>query len=79
MNTPKIAAKAPVEVELEEGQMYFFCTCGLSTNQPFCDGAHKGTDFRSHKFVAERTEKVWLCMCKHTQGQPFCDGSHNKL
>lgn len=79
MDKPHIADRVPMKVELEEGKMYFFCTCGKSQNQPFCDGAHKGSEFKSHKFVAEKTGEAWLCMCKHTNGQPFCDGSHSKL
>lgn len=76
---PKIAEKSSVAVELEEGKDYWFCTCGLSQNQPFCDGAHKGTAFKSMKFTAEKTGKAWLCQCKHSTKQPFCDGTHSKI
>ncbi len=79
MTKPEIAGNAPVEVELEEGKMYFFCTCGRSENQPFCDGTHKGSEFSSHKFTAEKSGKAWLCMCKHTENAPFCDGTHSKV
>ena len=79
MSEPKIAAKEPCEVELIEGKSYFFCTCGQSENQPFCDGAHKGTDFTPHKFTCDETKKAWLCQCKRTDNVPFCDGSHNKI
>ncbi|NCO04161.1 MAG: CDGSH iron-sulfur domain-containing protein [Alphaproteobacteria bacterium] len=77
----KIAAKYPVEVELEKGKLYSFCTCGHSSKQPFCDGAHreKAPDYKSFKFEAEKDGKVWLCQCKQTGGQPFCDGAHKKL
>lgn len=77
--SPRIAARAPAVVELEAGKDYYFCTCGRSASQPFCDGSHKGTAFRSHKFTAEKTGKAWLCQCKHSKNIPFCDGSHSSL
>ena len=78
---PKIAADHPVEIELEAGKMYFFCTCGHSENQPFCDGAHKekAPSLKSHRFEVEETKTYWLCRCKRTDDQPFCDGSHSAL
>lgn len=79
MKEPKIAAAAPTEVELTKGKRYFFCTCGLSHKQPFCDGSHAGTDFSPHMFEADKDGKAWLCMCKRTAGKPFCDGTHNSL
>ncbi|MDF1657508.1 MAG: CDGSH iron-sulfur domain-containing protein [Verrucomicrobiales bacterium] len=79
MPDPKIAAKAPIKVNLEEGKTYFFCTCGHSANQPFCDGAHKGTGFSPKSFVAEKEGDAFLCQCKHSNNLPFCDGSHSKL
>ena len=79
MNLPKVASDQPIGVELEEGKNYAFCTCGLSGNQPFCDGSHKGTDFTPQMFQAEKTGKAWLCQCKQTGNAPFCDGSHSKL
>ena len=78
-NTPHIAAKAPAKVTLEEGKDYWFCTCGLSANQPFCDGSHKGSGFAPQKFTAEKSGDAWLCQCKHTENAPFCDGSHKGL
>ena len=78
-NLPKIAATTPIEVELEADKLYHFCTCGLSEKQPFCDGSHKGTEFKSHKFTPEHSGKAWLCQCKQTKNPPFCDGSHSKL
>lgn len=76
---PAIAAKKSAEVELTEGKRYFFCTCGLSSNQPFCDGSHTGTSFQPLAFDAEKTGKAWLCQCKRTANAPFCDGAHKKL
>ena len=78
-DTPNIAQKAPYPVEVEEGKNYFWCACGQSKNQPFCDGSHKGTAFNPAKYTAEATKKVFFCGCKHTASQPLCDGSHNKL
>ncbi len=79
MSTPKIAAKQPVKVELEEGMDYFFCTCGESSGQPFCDGSHSGSEFTPQKFTSEKTGLAFLCQCKHTDNSPFCDGSHATL
>jgi len=76
---PTIAAKSPTEVDLVDGKDYWFCTCGKSDKQPFCDGSHKGTEFKSYKFTAKKTGKAWLCQCKHSDNIPFCDGSHSKL
>ncbi|MGH8300113.1 MAG: cupin domain-containing protein, partial [Steroidobacteraceae bacterium] len=66
-------------VTLEGGRTYFWCACGRSATQPFCDGSHKGTGILPRKVVPARTEEVLLCGCKHTQGAPFCDGAHTNL
>ena len=79
MAEPNIAATSPIKVELEEGKTYFFCTCGLSGSQPFCDGSHGKTEFRPESFVAEKTGPAFLCRCKRTGDVPFCDGSHAGL
>ena len=79
MNKPTVAAINPIAVDLEEGKTYFFCTCGKSAGQPFCDGSHKGTSFTPKAFVAEKDGKAHLCQCKHSANAPFCDGSHMKL
>lgn len=78
MAEPVIADNKPVVMELEAGD-YFWCTCGQSSNQPFCNGAHKGTEFTPMKFTLGENKQVALCACKHTQNAPFCDGSHTKL
>lgn len=75
----RIAGRSPVAIELEAGKKYAFCVCGRSQNQPFCDGAHRGSPFKPHKFIAEISEKKWLCMCKHTKNVPYCDGTHKTL
>jgi CDGSH-type Zn-finger protein len=66
-------------VPLEEGKAYFWCTCGRSAKQPFCDGSHKGTSFQPQRFVAESTGTFNLCGCKASDDKPFCDGTHNVI
>ena len=78
-DTPQIAQKGPFAVEVEEGKNYFWCACGQSKNQPFCDGSHKGTEFNPVKYTAEASKKVFFCGCKHSAKAPMCDGSHNRL
>lgn len=78
MPEPNIAGRGPVEVVLEPGE-YYFCACGYSATQPFCDGSHKGRGFHPKYFKVEERESVLLCLCKRTQDPPYCDGSHNDL
>ena len=66
MSKPIIAAVSPKKVTLEQGQEYYFCACGRSKNQPFCDGSHAGTDFKPKAFTAEESGDAYLCQCKHT-------------
>lgn len=70
------AGDAPIRVDVEAGKSYFWCTCGRSANQPFCDGTHKGSEFAPVKWQAEEDGAKFFCTCKQTDGQPFCDGSH---
>lgn len=77
--TPTVAAKKPAMVELEEGKSYFWCSCGQSKKQPFCDGSHKGTSFTPLKVTAEESKRVAMCQCKASGNGAFCDGSHAKL
>ena len=79
MSQPDIAQKAPFGVTLEAGKSYAWCACGRSAKQPFCDGTHKGSEFRPIVFKAEKDEEVWLCGCKQTKSGPHCDGTHNRL
>ena len=74
-----VAAKFPVKVDLEAGKDYWFCACGLSAAQPFCDGSHKGSGIAPLKFTAEATGPAWLCQCKQSANQPFCDGTHKTI
>ncbi len=77
--TPVIAEKSPSVIELEEGKTYWWCRCGRSKNQPFCDGSHETTSFIPLEFKPEKTKKYALCRCKHTKNPPFCDGTHKSL
>ena len=79
MSQPDIPQKAPFPVEVTEGKTYFWCACGKSANQPFCDGSHKDTGFAPLKYTAEKDGKVFFCGCKATGKAPLCDGSHSKL
>ena len=72
------AGDSAIVVEVEKNKSYFWCSCGLSSKQPFCDGSHKNTEFSPVKFMADETKKMFFCTCKQTNNQPFCDGSHNK-
>ncbi len=77
MTEPARAGDAPIPVEVEEGRNYFWCSCGQSSNQPFCDGSHAGTGFAPLRWTAPESKRVFFCTCKATSGQPLCDGSHN--
>lgn len=78
MSEPVCAQATPYTVELEPGD-YWWCSCGRSADQPFCDGSHKNTDFEPLKFTITETTKVYLCGCKRSKVPPYCDGSHNDL
>lgn len=73
---PKRAGDSPMMIEMEAGKKYAWCTCGVSTNQPFCDGSHKGSGFVPKMISLEETKTVALCTCKATGNPGFCDGSH---
>ncbi|HQQ35671.1 MAG: CDGSH iron-sulfur domain-containing protein [Rhodocyclales bacterium] len=79
MHKPDIAAKSPFAVAVEAGKDYFWCSCGKSKGQPFCDGSHKGSSFSPVKFTASETTTVYFCGCKHSKNGPLCDGSHKLL
>jgi len=73
------ASDTPYAVEVEFGKNYFWCACGKSAKQPFCDGSHSGSDFKPVKYAASETKKVFFCGCKSTASQPMCDGSHKQI
>ncbi len=79
MSDPVIAQKEPIAIEVEAGKSYWWCACGQSKNQPFCDGSHKGSDFVPMEFKAEKDGKAFFCGCKRTDNSPLCDGTHAKL
>ncbi len=79
MSKPIVAAIHPKKVALTGGEDYYFCACGRSKNQPFCDGSHAGTEFKPKSFKAEETGDAYLCQCKHSANTPFCDGSHKQF
>lgn len=78
MSEPTIAQKGPYALELEPGT-YWWCACGRSNHQPFCDGSHQGSGFTPEKLVLTEKKKVWLCGCKHSHKRPHCDGTHKTL
>jgi len=79
MTEPIPAQKAPYEVAVEAGRKYFWCACGRSQKQPFCDGAHKAVGLSPLPYEATETGTVWFCGCKATKNRPLCDGSHKNL
>ena len=73
------AQKAPYAADVEAGRKYFWCACGRSKKQPFCDGSHQGTGLTPVPYEAKKSGQVFFCGCKATGKKPLCDGSHNKL
>ncbi|USD67566.1 glutamate synthase-related protein [Vibrio sp. SCSIO 43136] len=79
MSKPIVADNKPVKVELTAGEDQYFCRCGRSKNQPYCDGSHAGTDFKPMKFTPSESGDAYLCNCKHSNNLPYCDGSHKQF
>ncbi|MEE8333803.1 MAG: CDGSH iron-sulfur domain-containing protein [Alphaproteobacteria bacterium] len=79
MTDPVIAQKEPFGVDADQGQEYWWCSCGKSAAQPFCDGSHKGTGLTPMQYVAKRAQTVYFCGCKQSGNKPVCDGAHNDL
>lgn len=77
--TPKICGRRSFSTVLEKGKDYYWCSCGMSKNQPWCDGSHRGSGFSPVTFTAEKSEKHYLCLCKRTGTPPFCDGAHKVI
>jgi len=76
---PKIAQKSPVPVSLEAGKTIYWCACGQSANQPYCDGSHVGTAFAPKAYTPTAGGTAYLCACKRSKAAPLCDGSHKSL
>ena len=74
-----VAARAPIPIDVEAGKSYWWCACGKSQNQPFCDGSHKGSAFTPIEYKAAEAKKVFFCACKQTANHPLCDGTHKSL
>ena len=79
MSGPIPAQKSPYPFTVEAGREYWWCACGRSKSQPFCDGSHRGTGVTPVSFTPPQSGEVWLCGCKATAGKPLCDGTHNRL
>lgn len=79
MSEPVIPQKSPYAVEVEAGKSYWWCSCGKSQNQPFCDGSHQGTEFAPQEYQATETKTVYFCGCKHGNNGALCDSSHKQL
>jgi CDGSH-type Zn-finger protein len=79
MTEPVVAARTPNKVSLDAGMEYWWCACGRSQNQPFCDGSHKGSGLVPMKYTAGKSGDHWLCACKHSSKKPLCDGTHKTL
>ena len=79
MTKPKIADTKPIAIQLKAGEEYYWCSCGQSKNQPFCDGSHRGTDFSPQAFSVDKDQEGYLCQCKRSKNPPFCDGAHAQI
>jgi CDGSH-type Zn-finger protein len=79
MTQPIRASNTPFAVAVEQGKDYWWCACGRSKTQPFCDGSHKGSEFSPRKYTAEESKTVYFCGCKQSGKAPLCDGTHKSL
>jgi len=77
IETPPSSQIAAIEVPVEAGSTYWWCACGRSKSQPFCDGSHRGTSFTPLKYEATEAGPQWFCVCKRTRNPPFCGRQHH--
>jgi CDGSH-type Zn-finger protein len=75
----QIVQRSPFVAQVEEGKTYYWCACGKSASQPFCDGSHQGSAFSPKAYTANKSGAVYFCGCKQTNSAPLCDGSHAKI
>ena len=79
MATPVRASNTPFALNVEAGKDYWWCACGQSKKQPFCDGSHKAEGlFAPVKYTATENTTVRFCGCKLSGKAPLCDGTHKK-
>ena len=76
MSQAVIADNRPTKVALEKDRKYYFCVCGKSSKQPFCDGSHQGSEFVPQAFVCSESKDYYMCQCKQSANKPYCDGTH---
>ncbi|MCP4767099.1 MAG: hypothetical protein GY875_12595 [Gammaproteobacteria bacterium] len=79
MQQPAIADNKPAKITIEKDKKYYFCACGKSRKQPFCDSSHQGGEFTPMAFVCDESKDYFLCQCKYSANQPYCDGSHKEF
>ena len=79
MKIPEIPQPSPYAIDVEAGKSYWWCSCGKSKKQPFCDGSHKGSEFSPSEFKATKNETIYFCGCKQSKNGALCDGSHKSL
>lgn len=79
MEMPQIAGKDPIAVDVKKGETYYWCSCGRSASQPFCDASHVGSEFNPVAYTAEEDKTAYFCACKQAKTPPFCDGTHLSL